>query len=245
MIAAAVLLWAWPAGAADLSPAQKRRALALISVFENGTALPQYGYAEALGDGRGLTVGLGLTTATGDALEAARRYGRAPLARFIPELERLAARHDPSTSTLAGFSRAWREAARDPAFRAAQDEVQDERSYRPARELATRLGLRAPLSLAALYDAFWMHGGGDDPDGAPALAAAASRSAGAGDERAWLAAFLRARRADMLAPADRATAAVWAESVGRVEVWADLLASGNLAFEGPIVVGRGYRATVP
>ena len=53
-----------------LNPEQRHRADALISIFENGTPKIQYGYAENIRDGRGITAGrAGFTTATGDALE--------------------------------------------------------------------------------------------------------------------------------------------------------------------------------
>src|SRR5258706_11825843 len=72
---------------------QKRRAEQLTSLFENGTIEIQYGYAEALGDGRGITAGrAGFTTPTGDALEGVQLYTsqrpRNLLAPFLPELER-------------------------------------------------------------------------------------------------------------------------------------------------------------
>ncbi|ARX88391.1 hypothetical protein SMD44_07878 [Streptomyces alboflavus] len=58
-----------------LSAEQRRRADQLVSVFENGTTKIQYGYAENLDDGRGVTAGrAGFTTDDGDALEVVRAY---------------------------------------------------------------------------------------------------------------------------------------------------------------------------
>ena len=47
-----------------LNAEQRSRADQLVSIFENGTPLIQYDYAENLDDGRGVTVGqVGFTTA--------------------------------------------------------------------------------------------------------------------------------------------------------------------------------------
>src|SRR5438132_3036639 len=86
-----------------LAGAQKRRAEALTSLFENSTLTPQYDYIEALGDGRGYTAGrAGFTSATGDMLDVVKRYTRVvpgnPLGRFLPRLEVLAKKEDGSIS---------------------------------------------------------------------------------------------------------------------------------------------------
>src|SRR5690349_2974768 len=58
-----------------LAPEPKRLAEALTSLFENGTTEIDYAYAEALGDGRGITAGrAGFTSATGDLLLVVQRY---------------------------------------------------------------------------------------------------------------------------------------------------------------------------
>jgi hypothetical protein len=102
ILLAALLLPALPppalggAPANALSPAQKKRADMLISVFENSTLEPQYGYVEDLGDGRGYTAGrAGFCSGTGDLLEVAKKYSLLrpvnPLALYLPRLEELAA----------------------------------------------------------------------------------------------------------------------------------------------------------
>ena len=56
---ALLALSAMPAAGADsgLTVVQKHRADQLISIFENGIPEIQYGYAEDLDDGRGITAG--------------------------------------------------------------------------------------------------------------------------------------------------------------------------------------------
>ncbi len=251
-----VLLCAPAAGApAGLSAPQKARADMLISVFENATTELQYGYVEDLHDGRGYTAGrAGFCSGTGDLVEVVRRYAArkpaAPLARFLPRLETLAAHHDDSTAGLYGFPAAWRKAAADPLMRAAQDEVSDELYYLPAMKLAGELGLARAFSRAALYEAAIQHGLGDDPDGLPAMAgrasAAAKPPAGGGDERAWLGEFLKVRLATLQHASDPATAAAWAESAGRAEAMLKIFDSGNMDLEGPLKVAPyGDSFTIP
>ena len=117
----------------------------------------------------------------------------------------------------------------------------DETYYWPAVAHAHELGLHTALGIAALYDAIIQHGDGDDPDGLPALLTRTANQVGGTpatgiDERAWLDKFLTMRRADLANAYDPATRAGWAESVGRVDVFRDLAASGNYDLAGPIQV---------
>jgi chitosanase len=240
-----------------LTPEQRRRADALISVFENDTPEIQYGYAENLDDGRGITVGrAGFCTGTGDAYEVVARYAalrpEAPLVRFLPELRRLLTAAYPSeTRGLSGFAEAWHAAAADAAFRAAQDAVVDSLYYRPALRRARTIGLTLPLAVAALYDTIIQHGEGDDLDGLPALIARTTRMAGGTpasgvDARRWLRTFLQARRATLLHAHDPATRAGWRASVDRVAVFAALEQEGALDLNAPLRVRSAHHtADIP
>lgn len=243
--AAACLLWLLPPAAfarearpSGLDAPRKARADRLVSLFENDTFEIQYGYVEALGDGRGYTVGRGFTTGTGDALEVVRRYSRLkrdnPLARFVPVLER----EDGGLSGLEGFPAAWKKCAKDPAFRAIEDAVNDRDSYWPAMRIADRLGLKTPLGRVILYDSAVLHGVGDDADGLPALVA---RTPKAPSEAEWLARFLEVRQRDIMNARDRKTRAVWrATAERRCPVLRDLLDAGKLDFGPGLEIGRGY-----
>jgi chitosanase len=250
-----------PRALPQLGPAQKRRAEALTSLFENGTTTLQYGYAERLGDGRGITAGrAGFTTGTDDALAVVRRYTRQvpgnPLARFVPTLEALSALPDDSagrasTRGLDGFEAAWASAATDPTFRAAQDAEVDATSFAPSQRHADQLGLRTPLARAQLADAIIQHGDGTDPDGLPALIARATRAAkgtpaSGVDEKVGLRCFLAERRKDLAHAHDPATRAEWAGSVDRVGVFEDLVKAGAWTLAGPLKVSHGdFAATIP
>jgi chitosanase len=229
-----------------LTRVQKRRAEALTSIFENDTPKLQYAYAEALDDGRGITAGrAGFTTGTGDALLVVTRYTSRvpsnPLASFLPVLRRLAAAESGATDELTGFSEAWKQAAGDARFRAAQDQVSDLLYYRPAVVQARKLGIQNPLSLAVLYDTIIQHGNGTDPDGLPALIKRTNQRArgtprGGVEEDFWLATFLVVRRQDLLRAFNPETRAEWRASARRVDALQALLSAGNLTLDGPIVV---------
>lgn len=233
---------------------QKRRAESLTSLFENGTPALQYGYSEALGDGRGLTAGrAGFTSGTNDLCEVVKAYVAkkpdSPLKRFLPRLEQLSALPDDSKERgsmkgLDGLGAAWAEAAKDPAFRAVQDQQVDTLYYKPSQKHADALGLVSALARGQLYDAIIQHGDGSDPDGLPALIARTNAKAGGSpksgvDERKWLATFLAVRKADLSHASDPATRKEWAGSVDRVGVYEDLLRAGNLSLKGPFEVKHG------
>ncbi|MFD9880918.1 chitosanase [Streptomyces alboflavus] len=241
-----------------LSAEQRRRADQLVSVFENGTTKIQYGYAENLDDGRGVTAGrAGFTTDDGDALEVVRAYTDKkpdnPLARFLPALKRLAdgdaadggdkadggdsdgSRPLPDADYIA----AWKRAAADPVFREVQDAQVDDRYFTPALRAADKAGLRSPLAVAELYDASIQHGNGSDGDGLPALVRRTTAKAGTpaeAGEKAWLDAFFDVRVHDLTHPVNADTADEWRTSVDRVEAVRRLAGSGHQDLDGPFTV---------
>ncbi|MER7846053.1 chitosanase [Kitasatospora sp. NPDC096077] len=239
--------------AGGLTPDQRRRADQLVSVFENSTTEIQYGYAENINDGRGVTAGrAGFTTNDGDALKVVRAYTAVspdnPLARFVPELERLAASGSGDTSGLpeADYIAAWKQAAQDPVFRQVQDDQVDRRYFTPAMDQADRLGLGTALARAELYDASIQHGNGGEYDALPALigrTVAKVGSPSAAGERAWLDAFFDVRIDDLNNPANSSTADEWRKSVDRVECLRRIAAAGNYDLDGPFTItafGSGY-----
>jgi chitosanase len=239
------------------TPDQRRRVDQMISAFENRSTTVQYGFASNLGDGRGVTAGRAdFATATGDAALVVDAYTKAvphnQLARFLPELQRLARTHSAATGGLpqAAFIRAWKAAAADTRFRSAQDATADRLYFRPAIRRADQAGLRTPLARAEIYDAVVQHGNGAGADSVGALLASAKRVAGGTPatgvkETVWLKAFLKVRLADLTNPADRAVRAEWRRSVDRVTAFQQLLAAGNLTLSGPIrFSSRGAHFTV-
>ncbi|MBO3651633.1 chitosanase [Bacillus amyloliquefaciens] len=232
--------------AAGLNKDQKRRAEQLTSIFENGKTEIQYGYVEALDDGRGYTCGrAGFTTATGDALEVVEVYTKAvpnnKLKKYLPELRRLAKDESDNISNLKGFASAWRSLGNDKAFRAAQDKVNDSLYYQPAMERSENAGLKTALAKAVMYDTVIQHGDGDDPDSFYALIKRTNKKMGGSpkdgtDEKKWLNKFLDVRYDDLMNPSDEDTQDEWRESVARVDVFRDIVKEKNYNLNGPIHV---------
>ncbi|MGI9610684.1 MAG: chitosanase, partial [Acidimicrobiia bacterium] len=210
-----------------------RRAEALISVFENSTTEIQYGYAEDIGDGRGITAGrAGFTSATGDLVIVVRDYVAArpstPLAAYLPVLEELAASGSSETSQLDGFIEDWQDAANDPVMRDIQDAVSRDLYFDPSQEFADDIGAVFPLTRAVLYGTGIQHGTWTDPDGLATLIDETIEDMGGTpgsgvDERDWLDTFLWVRRSHLEWAHDPATREAWQESVDRVDTWLDLL----------------------
>lgn len=216
----------------------------IVSTFENSTTVIQYASIVNINDGRGYTAGrAGFTSGTGDMLEVVKEYtARAPengLAKYLPALQLV--NGTASVVGLDGLVAAWKLAANDARFIAAQDSVND-RLYRvPARQLAARLGAALPLSKLALYEAGIQHGFGTNFDTIDKIVERAALAAGGTpatgvDEKKWLQALLTERRVDLLNPANKATAAAWAASVSRADAIQSLYNSGNFNLDKAITI---------
>jgi chitosanase len=206
--AAAFGLLAAPGAGAEVTsdlaaPDKKEVANQILSSNENSSLdwRAQYRYIEDIKDGRGYTGGtVGFTSGTGDMLKLVRAYTKKrpknPLRRFIRALKRVNG-SDSHEGLGKRFVKAWRKAARDPVFQAAQDAVRDSLYFVPAVALAKADGLNA-LGQFAYYDAAVVHGLiGARRVRNRALAKATLPSAG-GSETAFLGVFLDERRIEML-----------------------------------------------
>lgn len=220
------------------SPEKKEIAMRLVSSAENSTLnwRAQYAYIEDIGDGRGYTAGIiGFCSGTGDMLQLVERYSRDkpdnPLASFLPALRQV-----DGTDSHAGlgdaFVTAWKLAATDPAFQKAQDSLRDDVYFKPALTLAKSDGLGA-LGQFVYYDAAVMHGpdawGGGLPDLRVRAVAVAKPPAQGGDEKVYLQAFLKVRKAEMAKESAH-------RDVSRInDAQEAFLAAGNLELKLPLV----------
>ncbi len=233
------------ASSSGLSAEKRLRADRLISVFENQTLNFQYDYIDNLHDGRGFTAGrAGFCTACGDLYEVVKSYTaskpRNPLAKYLQRLKKLADTSDIKTKSLTGFASAWKSAARDPQFQAAQDEYVDVHLFRPAVETALSFGIESDLGIAAVYEAAVQHDFGDDDDSVVSMLKEAGDTT---PHHVDLEKFLQVRKAHLMDPENKETTATWRESVGRADEMIRLYKTGNLQFEGPIEVapfGRSF-----
>jgi len=231
------------------APEMKETASQLVASAEASTLdwRSQYGAIEDIGDGTGYTAGIiGFCSGTNDMLQLVEGYTEEhpgnPLAPFLPAL-RAVDGTDSHEGLDPGFTDAWREAAEDPAFRAAQDETRDRLYFEPAVRLAKLDGL-GTLGQFIYYDAMVLHGPGIEADGFYGIRDAAMESADTaaegGDEKVYLDAFLDETRAAIRArKVQRDTSRI--DTAQRV-----FLDQGNLALEKPLVwqvYGETFRIT--
>ncbi|CDG81766.1 chitosanase [Janthinobacterium agaricidamnosum] len=222
------------------APDKKELAMELVSSSENSTLdwKSQYAIIEDIGDERGYTAGLvGFTSATDDMLDLVKAYTVAEpgniLSQYLPALQQV--NHSASHAGLdPNFVPDWKNAATDPVFQQAQMNVLNAQYFDPAVILAKQDGL-GTLGQFIYYDAIVMHGPGSakKPHSLQGIRAAALLKAlppaRKGDETAYLAAFLDARRALMLTESDHK------HNIDRIDTQQRLfLTSGNLNLNTPL-----------
>ncbi|MEU5432942.1 chitosanase [Streptomyces sp. NPDC020719] len=183
-------------------PAKKEIAMELVSSAENSSLnwKAQYKYIEDIGDGRGYTAGIiGFCSGTGDMLDLVQLYSdREPgnvLEKYLPALRKVNG-SDSHAGLDPHFTRDWKTAASETAFKNAQNDERDRVYFDPAVRQGRADGV-GTLGQFIYYDALVMHGDGDDPTTfsgirKKALAKAQPPSQG-GDETRYLNAFLDAR----------------------------------------------------
>lgn len=185
------------------NPAKKEIAMQIVSSNENSSLnwRDQYKYIEDIHDGRGYTGGIvGFCSGTGDMLDLVKYFKSLEpgniLAQYIPALERVNGT-DSHDGLDPNFVPDWQAAAADPLFQRAQDDERDRVYFNPAVSQGKSDGVGA-LGQFIYYDAFVMHGSGDDPDSFGSIRATAMEHADTpaqgGDEVTYLNAFLDARR---------------------------------------------------
>lgn len=222
------------------------RAAMITSTLENSDTTLQYGYAENIGDGRGITAGrAGFTSGTGDLLLVVQRYAKvrpkAGVVRYLPALKRVDG--SGSIKGLSGLPTAWRAAASDAAFRRIQDDVVEELYLAPALTLADKYRVRTPLGQAILWDTSIQHGIGGQ-DGLKKILSQTFKERGyaTSGEAAWLRTFLAKRLYHLLHWSEGGFIQSPSASRARIATWRGLLA--QRAFRLPVpLTWRAYGDT--
>ncbi len=233
-----------------LDPKEKIIAEKLTSLFENDTTVLQYGYAEHLDDGRGITAGrAGFTTGTNDLYLVVKKYTQLkpdnPLAKYLPRLKELSKLPESdekgrsSIKGLDGLIKNWKQTSKDPDFKSVQDQVVDQAYYQPAMKHCEDLGLKLNLSKAFVYDTIIQHGDGKDLDGLSKLINKTNKIMNGSpktgiDEKKWLTTFIKVRRQDLAHSNDKETREVWSESVGRCDAFSAIAKTGNYTLNEPV-----------
>jgi chitosanase len=235
------------AGLSD--PVKKEIAMELVSSAENSSLnwKAQYAYIEDIGDGRGYTGGIiGFTSGTGDMLEVVQGYtDREPgngLAKYLPALRKVNG-SDSHAGLGSAFTTAWKAAAKDTVFQAAQNAERDGTYFDPAVSQGKSDGI-GTLGQFIYYDAIVMHGPGNDATSFGGIRKAAMKHAKTpaqgGNETTYLNAFLDARKAAMLTEAAH-------DDTSRVDTEQRVfLRAGNLDLDVPLrwkTYGDSYAIT--
>ena len=133
-----------------LDPIQEEKAEIVTSLAENGTPCIQYGYAQDIKDGRGITAGrAGFCTGTGDGITVIECYDITMpgniMQKYMPSLVTINAAFDATkglevfvngslgnitglgdcTGSGAGYAADWKSLGSDPGFKACQDAASD------------------------------------------------------------------------------------------------------------------------
>lgn len=228
-------------------PHLKDIAQQIVSSAENSSLdwKAQFAYVEDIKDGRGYTAGIiGFCSGTGDMLDLIEHYEKLKpgnaLSKYLPALRKVngSSSHSGLDPDFVGD---WKKAARDPAFQQAQTDERDRVYFNPSVMQAQTDGLHA-LGQFVYYDAIVMHGPGNEPVSFGGIRAAAMKKAKTpaqgGDEKAYLAAFLDARRAAMKTEAAH-------EETDRVDTeQLVFLKAGNLDLKPPLawkVYGESFK----
>lgn len=235
-----------------ISAEQKRVIDCILSLNETGKLPSKEAYssasvlkgADGKSDGAGISYGKHQSTDKSDSLDAiCLRYidlkgSRAPeLSAFLPDLDKdFSATVDPSNlpQRVQDLIKLLKELGQDPTMQKAQDEVFDERYWLPAYQKAVSAGCKLALSYLVLYDTCIQSGPGridslrnKFPEKSPASG---------GDEKAWLIAFLKARRNFLTSSSNLLVQ----KSVYRVDAMMEIANAGNWDLKTPLT----YRKTL-
>ncbi|MGP9017763.1 chitosanase [Streptomyces sp. BR1] len=183
-------------------PAKKEIAMELVSSAENSSLnwKAQYKYIEDIHDGRGYTAGIiGFCSGTGDMLDLVQLYSdREPgnvLEKYLPALRKVNG-SDSHAGLDPHFTKDWKTAASETAFKNAQNDERDRVYFDPAVRQGRADGV-GTLGQFIYYDALVMHGDGSDPTTFSGIRKKALKKAKppsqGGDETTYLNAFLDAR----------------------------------------------------
>jgi chitosanase len=229
----------------------------ITAVFENDKVSPQYDFIADQKDGCGYTAGwIGFCTKYGDLLDVVEAYNTAkpgdhPLRSYTSALRRLADDRTDDVGPLGSkFTKAWKDAAADQAFRRVQVEVGQRNYLEPALRIARSKGITTALGLENLFDTALMMGPSATAcDGVLKISAQTDKAlrgnpASGVPEADWLRRFNQIRIKRLKKPCTPGRQADWPRATGRPEALQELADRGNWALTPPVSIGHGHDLTI-
>ncbi len=230
----------------SVTPEQKRVIDSVLSIFETGRIPTPAAYQTCtiLSDGAGVSYGKHQSTDAGGTLDKIvglyiQRGGKhaEELKQFVPKLAaNESAKVDPKNppSWARYLIGVLKEAGKDPVMQQCQDDMFDACYWVPALGHASQMGLQTALGHLIVYDTC-IHSG---PGGVALIRSRFPQSppSGGGDEKAWAAAYVSARRSWLLGNKNPLVQ----RTVYRMDSFSEIMKSGNWELQTPLTV-RGVK----
>ena len=225
---------------------QKKVIDSILSIFETGKIPTPASYSTCtiLRDGAGISYGKHQATDRADSLDKiVKKYiaeGGSHAAKLHPYLPQLAsnetAKVNPSSPPewAKNLVSLLKEAGSDPKMQSAQDAIFDENYWDPATKHADQIGLKTALGYAVIYDTCIHSGPGRVGTHRAAFPEKSPKNGG--DEKAWVKAYVSARKAWLLGNSNP----IVRKTIYRMEAFEKMMADGNWDLNTPISV-RGVK----
>jgi len=142
------------------SEIDRKKAMAIVRIFETGKAMGDYTAVAVLDDGAGISYGISqfthrsgsLATVVEKYLSTGANVGRVVLEEKLPLLQRKTPAAIRTAAADTKLKAALKAAAITSEMRQAQDETAEQLYLQPAIDICASMGFTQPLSLAVVYD---------------------------------------------------------------------------------------------
>lgn len=231
----------------NYTPDQKRAIDCVLAVFETGRVPTSASYATCtiLADGAGISYGKHQCTDKAGSLDLVVKEYVKKAGKHAKELEACLPLLTSNASTkvppkgpwgpeVTGLVALLKTAGADPIMHQAQDEVFDANYFLPALNHAKDIGLTTALGLLVIYDTCIHSGPGRVSTHRAAFPEKSPKNGG--DEKAWIKAYLNARRAWLAASSN----ALVQKTVYRQDAILELIKADNWDLKFPFTV-RGVK----
>lgn len=230
----------------SVTPEQRHTIDCVVSIFETGRVptAASYSTCSILNDGAGISYGKHQCTDKAGSLDlVCKRYielGGQQAGPLKEYMNYIATNESAKFNNVTANYPAWlnslisllKSAGSDPLMKQAQDEVFDKNYWLPAVNHCNEIGLKTPLAHLVIYDTC-IHSGPGRVSSLRQKFPEASPSRG-GDEKAWVLAFLNARRAWLAANSNPLVQ----KTVYRIDAMLEIAKANNWDLNTPLTVRK-------